>query len=244
MNEQSPSPTVSTKSNIYFKNQQAVKTSNECSSSPQSTNSDSSSDTNNETITLTNANSSFANRYSRPTGRRFFTGKSKSAAVSRSGSNSRLMAAEKIYISQNSSEEDQLSTSETDDLNSDEYDEDSKLVYKTCLESQLPTQGIYLKKTMSRPECALKNFQFNSTDSKVDSNRRFIKNKNRLRPSKSLSNYKNTEYQSNEEDAEQENSYYRQLDGHMKMGKLSRFKVIKCKSNSALQPVRNNCKCF
>lgn len=171
-------------------------------------------------------------------GRRFF-GKSKSAAVSRSSSSNRLMA-EKIYIN---SSDDHLSTSETDELNSDD---DSKLVYKTCLES--PVKSMYLKKSLSRPD------QYASID-QPDTNRRFMKN-NRLRTSKSTSYYKNESFQKDdldnedEEDEEeeenektdQENLFYYKLDGRMKTGKLSRFKVIKSKSNSALQPVRANCK--
>lgn len=75
----------------------------------------------------------------------------------------------------------------------------------------------------------------------------------RLRTSKSLSHCKNAGYQNddfqNDDDEEaneepeadeQSSLYYRQLDGRMKRGRLSRFKVIKSKSNSALQSVRNN----
>lgn len=232
------------KNNIYVK-KNLIKSSNE-SSSPVTTNSDSNSSDNNETVTLTNSTTliNSSPRY-RPA-RRFFTGKSKSAAVSRSTSNtSRIMAAEKIYVQDSS--EDQLSTSDTDDLNSDEED-DSKLVYKTCLESP-PNKSIYLKKSLSRPEFVFKNYNYSSSNEKSDStNRRFIKNNNRLKTSKSMSHCKNiTLNQDDDEDLEndedmEQSLYYRQLDGHMKRGKLSRFKVIKSKSNSALQTVRNNCK--
>lgn len=241
----------------------SAKSSNESSSGALTTTNSESSD-NNETVTLTNSNALAANnspRY-RPTGRRFFSGKSKSAAVSRSASNtSRILNAEKIYI-QNSSE-DQLSTSETDDLNSDD---DDKLVYKTCLESQPPpssaSKSIYLKKSVSRPECAIKSsYQYSSSAEKSDSGgRRFVK-ESRLRTSKSMSHCKNAGFQNDDDDDEEEEAneeepeeeteadeqsslYYRQLDGRMKKGRLSRFKLIKSKSNSALQSVRNNRKLF
>lgn len=244
---------LSTRTNVYVKNSMnSAKSSNESSSSALTTNSDSSD--NNETVTLTSSNALVSNsspRY-RPTGRRFFSGKSKSAAVSRSASNtSRILNAEKIYI-QNSSD-DQLSTSETDDLNSDD---DDKLVYKTCLESPpAASKSMYLKKSMSRPECAIKSYQYGSSAEKSDtSSRRFAK-ENRLRTSKSMSHCKNAGFQNDDDDEEEANEeepaedepsslYYRQLDGRMKQGRLSRFKVIKSKSNSALQSVRNNRKLF
>ena len=241
-----------TRSTVYVKNSMSsTKSSNESSSSALTTNSDSSD--NNETVTLTNSNALVSSPRYRPTGRRFFSGKSKSAAVSRSASNtSRILNAEKIYI-QNSSD-DQLSTSETDDLNSDD---DDKLVYKTCLESPPPaSKSIYLKKSMSRPECAIKSYQYSSSAEKSDngSSRRFTK-ESRLRTSKSMSHCKNAGFQNDEDDDDDDEEeekaseeepdepsslYYRQLDGRMKKGRLSRFKVIKSKSNSALQSVRNN----
>ena len=247
---------LSTRTNVYVKNSiSSTKSSNESSSGALTTNSDSSD--NNETITLTNSNALVASSSPRfrPGGRRFFAGKSKSAAASRSASNtSRILNAEKIYI-QNSSE-DQLSTSETDDLNSDD---DDKLVYKTCLESPpAPGKSIYLKKSASRSECATKReYQYSSSAEKSDtatSGRRFAKER-RLRTSKSMSHCKNAGFQdedddddeeeANEEEPDEQSSlYYRQLDGRMKKGRLSRFKVIKSKSNSALQSVRNNRKLF
>ena len=200
------------RANIFVKN--SMKSSNE-SSSPLTTNTDSSD--NNETITLTNSNS-LSNNSPMYRGRRFF--KSKSASVSRATSNtSRIINAEKIYI-QNSSEE--LSTSETDD----QSDEEDKLVYKTCMEN--PPTSFFLKKN-----------QFNSIE-KPETNRRYVKH-NRLKLSKSMSNCKNQtafqhgEEEENEDDEEEQNLHYNQLDGRMKQGKLSRFKVIKSKSNSALQ---------